>query len=152
MRTIATCLAVCGIFVSSVHAAEVGPRKQATQLSPADADAAAAFPVVPVSVVNLPAVQSVEGTVQVSNLPLAEDGSLRVVSAPTRRPVMIELLDAPIVVSPSGQVIVTLPRTVDTTGYSDFGIYIPRPQPSECYGGASFEEPMVRRRSVHGRL
>lgn len=78
----------------------------------------------PAHVSNVPAVQPVRGTVKVGNLPLDADGALRVSSSARRSPVVVELLDAPIQIPDGPSIELTLPRTVDTTGYSEFGIYI----------------------------
>jgi hypothetical protein len=72
-----------------------------------------------VNVDNLPAVQQVAGSVDVANLPVAEDGSIRVSPPPGRQPVFFELLPAPIDLGN----LLSLPTTVDTTGYSTVGIY-----------------------------
>src|SRR5258706_3760156 len=67
-----------------------------------------------VNVLNFPDVQAIGGTVNVGNLPLADDGSLRVTSAPARQPVVVELLTQPLTIGNSRTVI----GMVDTRGFT----------------------------------
>ena len=77
------------------------------------------IPTVPVQVVNFPNPQNVAGTVNVGNLPLADDGAVRVSAAQPRQPVLLELLTEPLSVPAGGQAIVA--TITDTLGYSSFG-------------------------------
>jgi hypothetical protein len=75
---------------------------------------------VPVHVVNLPAVQTVGGTVNVGNLPLDSGGAVRVTSAPARQMVWQELISEP--VSYSGDLL--LSAVVNADGYSSVGVLV----------------------------
>jgi hypothetical protein len=72
-----------------------------------------------VTVDNLPAVQTVGGTVSVGNLPTDADGAVRVSSASGRQPLLIDL--------PTGELLIDcnvpfVSPVVDARGYSRVGI------------------------------
>ena len=83
-----------------------------------------------VNVLNFPDVQAVGGTVNIGNLPLADDGALRVTSADTRQPVLIELAPGGVTVESQSTYISPI---VDVAGYSRVGFhstgnwYVPTP-------------------------
>src|SRR5262245_4457117 len=70
--------------------------------------------VTPVIVTNFPSVQAVTGSIGVENLPIADDGSIRVTSGPARAST-IELLSAPITLEVGG---VSYSPSVNVAGYS----------------------------------
>jgi hypothetical protein len=134
MRKQAICFAVCCGLLSWGSASALGTARRFALTQADVVDATPPIPTVPVFVTNLPAVQTVEGniavtnlpdvqnvagTVNVGNLPFADDGTLKVTSAPppARQMVWYELLDAP------ADLCAGMPtqRSVNTDGYALIG-------------------------------